>query len=80
MRVRNRDYPFIELGMVIKIDGILKVHMHEIFKVCFKPFICIFQALIDTKHSTANIFKNLFQIRPDIQIFNHSPFPSKRVA
>jgi hypothetical protein len=43
MRIRNRDYPFSELGMVIKIDDILKVHMHEIFIVfCFKPFFAFF--------------------------------------
>jgi hypothetical protein len=30
---------------------LLKVHMHEIFIVCFLTFFCIFQSLIDTKRS-----------------------------
>jgi hypothetical protein len=32
-------------------------------------FFCSFQSLIDTKRSTANIFKNILQIRPDIRSF-----------
>jgi hypothetical protein len=36
-------------------------------------FFCIFQSLIDTKLSTANIFENLQQIRPDIQNFRSLP-------
>jgi hypothetical protein len=47
----------------------LKVHMHEIFIVCFKNFFCIFQSPIDIKHSTANIFENILEIRPDIRSF-----------
>jgi hypothetical protein len=47
----------------------LKVHMHEIFIVCFLNYFCIFQSLIDIKRSTANIFENILQIRPDIRNF-----------
>jgi hypothetical protein len=47
----------------------LKVHMHEIFIVCFQTFFCILQSLIDTKRSPANIFENILQIRTDIRSF-----------
>ncbi len=47
----------------------LKVHIHEIFIVCFLNFFCIFPSLIDIKRSTANIFENILQIRPDIRSF-----------
>ncbi len=39
------------------------------FHSLFLNFFCIFQSLIDTKRSTANIFENILQIRPDIQSF-----------
>ncbi len=57
---------------VVATMATLKVHMHEIFIVCFSTFFCIFQSLIDlidTKRSTANIFENIFKIRTDIQSF-----------
>ncbi len=47
----------------------LKVHMHEIFIVCFEIFFGIFQSLIYTKRSTANIFENILKIHTDIQSF-----------
>jgi hypothetical protein len=47
----------------------LKVHIHDIFIARFQTFFCIFQWLINTKHSTTNIFKNLLQINPDILNF-----------
>ncbi len=36
----------------------LKIHMHEIFIVFFKTLFCIFQSLIDTKHSTSTFSKS----------------------
>jgi hypothetical protein len=39
----------------------------------FLYFFCIFQSLIDTKRSIANIFDNNLQIRPDIQSFQSLP-------
>ncbi len=50
-------------------SSMLKVHMHEIFIVCFQNYFCIFQSLINTKHSTANIFEKILKIRPDIRSF-----------
>jgi hypothetical protein len=43
--------------------------MHEIFIMCFLTFFKIFQSLIDTKRSTANIFENNLKIGPDIRSF-----------
>jgi hypothetical protein len=56
--------------------------MHEIFIICFQTFFYILQLLIDTKRSTANLFRNIVQIRPDIQSFqNVTPrFRQKRKA
>jgi hypothetical protein len=39
------------------------------FIMCFYTFLKIFQSLIDTKRSTANIFEHILKIRPDIQSF-----------
>jgi hypothetical protein len=43
------------------------------FIVCYELF-CIFQSLTDTKHGIANIFENLFRIRPDIWNFLSLPY------
>jgi hypothetical protein len=47
------------------------------FNSLFLTLFCVGQSSIDTKHSIANIFQNLSQIRPDIPSFNHFPFSSK---
>jgi hypothetical protein len=47
----------------------LKIHMHKIFIV----FLKLFQSLIDTKPNTANIFKNILKILPDIRSFRSLP-------
>jgi hypothetical protein len=39
------------------------------FHNLFLNFFCIFQSLIDTKRSTANIFENILRIRLDIRSF-----------
>jgi hypothetical protein len=39
------------------------------FHSLFLNFFCIFQSLIDTKRSQANIFENILQIRTDIRSF-----------
>ncbi len=43
------------------------------FHSLFLNFFCFFQSLIDTKHLTANIFKNILKIRLDIQSFRSLP-------
>ncbi len=55
----------------------VKVHMHEIFIVCFYTYFCIFQTLIDTKRSTINIFENFFKFAQIFEIFDHSPISPK---
>ncbi len=52
-----------------QVGSYLKVHMHEIFIVCFLTFFCIFHSLIDTKRSTANVFEKILKIRTDIRSF-----------
>ncbi len=55
----------------------LKVHMHEIFIVCFLTFFCIFHSLIDTKRSTANIFEKFIKFTQIFKVFDNSPFSPK---
>jgi hypothetical protein len=42
------------------------------FHILYVNFFCIFQLLIDTKHSKTDFFENLIRIRPDIQNFRSS--------
>ncbi len=44
---------------------LLKGTLAQDFHSLFLTFFCIIQSILDSKHSVANIFKNL-KIRPDI--------------
>jgi hypothetical protein len=58
--------------------GTLKgTHAWE-FHTLFLNLFCFFQALIDAKRSTANIFENILQIRLDIQSFQSLPVFAER--
>jgi hypothetical protein len=43
------------------------------FNSLFLTLFCIIQSSIDAKHSMANIFQNIYQIRPDIPSFQSFP-------
>jgi hypothetical protein len=53
--------------------------MHEIFIVCFYTYFCVFQSLIDTKHSAINIFSNSSRYS---KFFDNSPIlpKARRIA
>jgi hypothetical protein len=60
--------------MILKLQVHLKVHMHEIFIVCFKLFFCIFQSLIDTNAVQPTFLKIFFKFAQIFKIFNHATF------
>jgi hypothetical protein len=55
----------------------LKVHMHEIFIICFYTIFCIFQSLMDKKRSRASIFEIFFKFALIFEISDHCPFSPK---
>ncbi len=59
----------------------LKVHMHEIFIVCFETSFCMFYLLIGTKRSMAKIYEKILINSHRYSKFSITPrFRQKREA
>jgi hypothetical protein len=61
------------LTLALALKGTYVRDFHRLFLDIF----CIFQSLIDTKRSTANVSKIFFKFAQIFEVFDHSPFSPK---